>query len=202
MIQGRPSPGRRDRTSSKLRSGARRGAQIVAHLREQIGLLPAADVQHLVVSARHPPEVVAPDDAGGAGPVDVREADRGEVRGEGRSLDGLPIAPGIAGLVEPEVDYRGLEIDQVGRAGTVEIDQEQARRVEVVADARRCGHGDPAAEAAVAEVRPVVDPAVVDQHDVAQPVARHVGQAYPRVAEVDQGKPSRSWPWGIIRGSS
>ena len=44
-------------------------------------------------------------------------------------------------------------------------------------EARRIRHRDALAEAAVAQVGPVVDPAVMNQDDVIQAVAGHVGQA-------------------------
>ena len=46
----------------------------------------------------------------------------------------------------------------------------------------------PLAPVAMAEVGPVFDVAVVDEHDVLQAVARHVGPFDARVGEVDVGK--------------
>ena len=60
---------------------------------------------------------------------------------------------------------------------------------------RRVRHGDPLAEAAVAEVGPVVDAAVVHQDDVVQTVAGHVGQADPPggIVEKHIGELVESW---------
>ena len=90
----------------------------------------------------------------------------------------LLLAPCVAGLVEPEMDPVEVDIHEVRAAGSVQVRQEQTPGIEIELEARRICHRHALAETAVAQVGPVVDPAVVHQDDVVQAIAGHVGQAH------------------------
>ena len=103
------------------------GAHVVVHFGQQIGFPAAAEIQDLVVAAaRVLAEVVAPQQGGGAGAEKI-----GELHAV-RSVDdracrrwSVP-APGVAGLVEPEMHLAVFHVHQVGAAAAVEVRQEQA----------------------------------------------------------------------------
>ena len=71
-----------------------------------------------------------------------------------------------------------MEIDDIGRAGAVDVGQPDALLVELVrvVEPGRVVHTDLGAEAAVAQVGPVADLAVADARQVGQAVAGQVGQ--------------------------
>ena len=86
------------------------------------------------------------------------------------------------------VTLRVVDVDDVGQAIAIHVADQDALGVVAVGEARAVPHVNALAPVAVAEVRPVLDVAVVDQDDVLQAVARHVGPLDARVGEVDVGK--------------
>ena len=71
-----------------------------------------------------------------------------------------------------------MQVNDVGRAGAVDIGQSDALMVELVGvvEIRCLVHSDLSTEAAVAEVRPVANLAVADAHQVGKTIAAHVGE--------------------------
>jgi hypothetical protein len=84
----------------------------------------------------------------------------------------------------------GIHIHQVGAAGSVQVGQHEPPGVEIGIELGGHGHAHPLAETAVAQVGPVVDATVVDEHDVVEAVTRHVCQpdAARRIIEIQVGK--------------
>jgi hypothetical protein len=115
------------------------------------------------------------------------------------------IAPGIARLVDPDGDLTRRDVDEIRHAVAIHITQQQPLGVE--ADPREedgvlkpgaVAHGDTAAPPAVASVRPILDPAIVDEQNVLKAVTGHIPEldagrtwSAATVASAPQGAPRK-----------
>ena len=99
-------------------------------------------------------------------------------RGIGQARDTARGGKAVAEAVGGGPDPVRADPDQIGGAGSVDIGQPQAARIKAVAGtkARRIGHGHPPPKAAMAEIGPIADLGMAQAHDIAEPVAGHVGQ--------------------------
>src|SRR5215469_16623086 len=71
-----------------------------------------------------------------------------------------------------------VHINQVRTACSVEVGQEQAFGIKVNIEQRRILHGDAFAKVAIPKVRPIVDPAIVNQDHIIETIAGHVSETY------------------------
>ena len=87
-------------------------------------------------------------------------------------------APTVTGLVEVEADAVTVQVNDVGRAGAVDVGQSNTLVVELVQLVEVWGavHVDLRAEPSVAEVGPVTNLAVANAHQIRQTVAAEIGE--------------------------
>ena len=148
---------------------------VVAHLGQDVGFDPAADIQGFVMALGLCRKVVAPEEGRGAGAEYI-----GKLHGVGggcyrSAKDGLSNTPAIAQLIEPDVHTVEVHIDEVCAAGSIQIGEKEPPGIKIDAQMRRIGHCDAFPESAIAEVGPVVDSTVVNQDDVVQSTTSHAG---------------------------
>src|SRR5262249_35007552 len=122
------------------------------------------EIERLVIPIRVPAEVPTPQQCGGTGAEHIRKLHGARIGGAWCSANDLPLAPGVAALVEPEVDPLGIDIHKVRAAGAIQVREEQPFGVEIEVQPRRIRHCHALAEAAVAQIGPVVDCAVMHEH--------------------------------------
>jgi hypothetical protein len=101
----------------------------------------------------------------------------------------------VAVRVEPPAHLVFAGIQQIGGTVAGEVDQNQPARVELaIRSEHRCaGHQHRRTEPPVAQLRPVLEPAVADPYLIGEPVAGHVGEE-----EIQRGVFGQRW----VRGSS
>src|SRR6185312_14481144 len=87
-------------------------------------------------------------------------------------------SPGVARLVEVQLDRVSCEIQDIRRSGTIDVGESQTAAVEEISavETGRLGHGDLRPEAAKPKIGPVADLPVADANQIGQPIAGHVGQ--------------------------
>ena len=127
-----------------------------------------------MLAGDRPVGIRAPQHAADAAAEQVDQAHGVHVGDRGRAVDLDRIAPAVAALVDPQRHLAVVDIDDVGEAVAIHIAEQDALRIIAVGEARAVAHGDALAPVAMAQVRPVLDVAVVDQDDVLQAVAGHV----------------------------
>ena len=115
---------------------------------------------------RLPRIVGAPHQGGGTSAEHISKVQGVRVGDSWCAQDGLLRTPAIAGLVEPEIHTAKIHIYEVGTARAIQVSEKEPLRVEVDVQMWRILHGDAFPEAAVSEVGPVLDPAVMHQDDV------------------------------------
>ncbi|GJE41268.1 hypothetical protein AEGHOMDF_0430 [Methylobacterium soli] len=159
-------------------------AAVIVRRPEQVGFAPAGEVEEEEAVALAAVGRAGPENALDARTQDVRQADRRWIGDGRRAGDGDGRAPAIAALIDPERHAVGADIDDVGQAVAVHVADKDPARVVAVGESRAIRHMDALAPAAPAEVRPVVDIAVIDERDVPQPVAGEIRPSDARVREV------------------
>src|SRR2546426_386114 len=107
-------------------------------------------------------------------------------------------APAIARLIEVDTRAIPAHVDYVVRARAVDVGHTQAPVIELirVVEPWSVVHGDLLPEPAIAHVGPVADFPIADPHEVAQAVARHVGEV-DRLHAVGEDQP---WPLLFVKG--
>ena len=85
--------------------------------------------------------------------------------------------PSVAGLVEIDLNAVASQVDDVSRAGAIDISQSDALLVELVGvvEQWRIVHGHLSTKASVAQVGPVTDLAVANAHQIGESIAGKVG---------------------------
>ncbi|MNL05681.1 hypothetical protein D3C87_1262920 [compost metagenome] len=154
------------------------GAQVVARAHQQVGFLAAhqVDVAHRARCARG--QGGRPEQTGRAVAEQVQHRGR-RYRFDSREMcEAAATPPGIAGLIEINIDRVTREIKDVRGAGPIDVGEAQAVAVEQVGviEAGRLRHGDLGAEAAITKVGPVADRAVANAHEVGQAIPGHIGE--------------------------
>lgn len=104
----------------------------------------------------------------------------------GGAFDVDGIGKAVTGLVDRDFDLVVGHEHDIGRAAAVDIAQKDAGRRVVSGKPGRRGHRDSCAEVSVASVRPVVDATAVDEHDILEAVAGHIGEPESRRAEIQR----------------
>ena len=152
------------------------GAEIVAGLDEEMGLLPAhqIDVAHWptrIAGQRRRPDqasrAVAEQVDGGGGRDALHCRDM---------VEGMLGAPSIAGLVEVQTDPVASKINKVGCSSAVDVGKTNPGWVEEVGSVEpwRPIHRHLRTEKTVPEIGPVTDLAGPDAHEITEAVSRHI----------------------------
>jgi len=164
------------------------GTDVVVDLLEESRLAASGEVEEVHRGASRRRCIATPKDAAGAGSEQVRDPQAFQLAGGRRSYNCDRVAPAVAAAVDPHRGLAGSDVDEVREAVSVDIAEQQAPRVVPKRQLRARRHPHPAAPPAVAEVRPVFDGAIVDEDQVLQPVAQHVGKPHPWIGEAQIGQ--------------
>ena len=153
-------------------------AQVVPGFYQQMGFLPAHEIDVADGATRVARQGRRPDQAGRAIAQQIERRYGRQVVDARESTDGAPFAPCVAGLVEVKMHAIAGEVQDVHQAGAIDIREANAMLVEHIGriEPRRMVHGDLGAEAGVAQIGPIAHFAIANAHEVGQAIPRHVRQ--------------------------
>src|ERR1039457_835324 len=148
---------------------------MIVHLVQQVRLDGSSEVEEKYPRTRKRCDIGAPQHSGGSDTQEVGQPNRVHIRNRRRALNYDRVAPTVAAQVDPQGYSPVFHIDEIGAPVAIHIANQNPLGIVTPREARAVGHMDPLAPVAIAEVRPIIDAAGVDEGDILHSVASEIG---------------------------
>src|SRR5690606_39138858 len=151
---------------------------VIVHAMEQIGLNAAGEIVEVKTLAAAGQRALTPQNARDAAAQKIDQTNLILMGEGGRTVNLDRLAPAVAALIDPQRELAMIHEDQVGYAIAVHVADQDLARIISAGKARTIAHVNARAPVPQPKIGPVFKITVVNQHDVPQAIAAHVGETH------------------------